>query len=342
MQILEDFDLAALTTFAVPARARAFVEITDERELIPALEYAQDEQLSLLILGGGSNILFTDDYPGLVVHMAIPGIAVDPGAGERHRLRVGAGENWHRFVMFCLKHGFYGIENLVLIPGTVGAAPMQNIGAYGVELADVFVELTALEVNSGDIWTFDRSDCRFGYRDSVFKHGRPGELIITSVTLELHGEPAVNASYGALQEELAARDASSAPAPADVAAAVMAIRRRKLPDPAVLPNCGSFFKNPVIDAGIRDALRERFDQMPEFPVADGKPGQVKVPAAWLLDQAGWKGKRRGALGVHREQAVVIVNYGGATGAQVVSLARDMQQSVMDGFGITLEPEVRII
>jgi UDP-N-acetylmuramate dehydrogenase len=243
--------------------------------------------------------------------------------------------------MYSLKKGFYGIENLALIPGTAGAAPIQNIGAYGVELASSFVELTALEVNSGELWTFDREDCRFGYRDSVFKHGNPGELIVTSITLDLSLEAAPNTDYAALREELERRGQGSEPTPQQVAEAVMAVRRRKLPDPQELPNCGSFFKNPVLEQAVYQSLMAGFGDVPAFPVAD-QPEQVKVPAAWLLEKAGWKGRRLGSVGVHSAQAVVIVNYGGASGTALLKLARDMQKSVLETFGITLEPEVRIV
>ena len=341
MDIISEFDLTGYNSFAVNCRAAAFCEATDQIELLTALDYANEKSLPVLILGGGSNVLFTADFPGLVVHIGLPGIAIEPLDSELLQVQFGAGENWHQCVMYCLKKGFYGIENLSLIPGTVGAAPIQNIGAYGVELAEVFVHLEALEVNSGELWTFDREACRFGYRDSVFKHGRPGELIVTSVTLQLSRSAVPRTDYQALQNELIDRGTRENPTPEQVAEAIMAIRRRKLPDPTVLPNCGSFFKNPVISKSHYLEICERFESVPVFTVPDDPDG-VKVPAAWLLEKAGWKGRREGACGVHREQAVVLVNYGGATGEQLLALARDMQKSVLDSFGITLEPEVRII
>ena len=341
MNIVSEFDLTHYNSFAVSCKAEAFCEVSDQNALLSALAYADENRLPVLILGGGSNVLFTADFPGLVVHINLPGITVEEHAEESVLVRFGAGENWHHIVMYCLKNRLYGIENLALIPGTIGAAPIQNIGAYGVELADVFVSLEALEVNSGDSWTFDREACRFGYRDSVFKHGRPGELIVTSVTLQLSRKSAPRTDYQALQEELSDRGLTESSTPQQVADAVMAIRRRKLPDPAVLPNCGSFFKNPLVSKRHYEEICQRFATVPAYGVSE-QPDLVKIPAAWLLDKAGWKGKRTGACGVHKEQAVVLVNYGGATGAQLLSLARDMQESILDGFGITLEPEVRII
>lgn len=341
MNIINEFDLTAYNCFAVNCRAEAFCAVTDQQSLLSALDYASEQRLPVLILGGGSNILLTDDYPGLVIHICLPGMTVEELSGDTVQVRLGAGENWHQAVMSCLNSGLYGIENLALIPGTAGAAPIQNIGAYGVELADSFVSLEALEINSGESWTFNREACRFGYRDSVFKHGKPGELIVMSVTLNLSRAASPRTGYQALQEELAERGQGEDPTPEQVAEAVMAIRRRKLPDPGVLPNCGSFFKNPLISKHHCEQICERFESVPVYRLPDD-PEVVKIPAAWLLDMAGWKGHREGACGVHREQAVVLVNYGGATGAQLLTLARDMQQSILDRFGITLEPEVRII
>ncbi|MBT8147283.1 MAG: UDP-N-acetylmuramate dehydrogenase [Gammaproteobacteria bacterium] len=341
MDIINDFDLSAYNCFAVSCRAQAFCAVSDNGMLMTALEYASENSLPLLVLGGGSNVLFSGDFPGLVIHIRMPGITVDEQDEESLHIRIGAGENWHQLVMYCLNNGFYGIENLALIPGTVGAAPIQNIGAYGVELEEVFTSLEALEVASGERWTFDREACAFGYRDSIFKHGRPGELIVTSVTLQLSRSSAPKTDYQALQLELEAMGVPDSPSPEQVAEAVMAIRRRKLPDPAVLPNCGSFFKNPVVPRSVYEGIAERFDSVPSYSVPQ-QPDQVKVPAAWLLDKVGWKGHRKGPCGVHKDQAVVLVNYGGASGAQLLDLARDMQLSVLDKFGITLEPEVRIL
>lgn len=341
MDIISDFDLSAYNCFAISCRARAFCAASNQEMLLQALGYANANSLPLLILGGGSNVLFSSDFPGLVIHIRVPGISVIEQDERSAQIRIGAGENWHQFVMYCLKNNFYGVENLALIPGTVGAAPIQNIGAYGVELEEVFSSLEALDVASGELWTFDREACGFGYRDSIFKHGSPGELIVTSVTLRLSRFAAPKTEYQALKQELEEMGAPDSPSPAQVAEAVMSIRRRKLPDPAVLPNCGSFFKNPVVPRPVYERIAERFDSVPSYSVPQ-QPDQVKIPAAWLLDKAGWKGRRKGPCGVHKDQAVVLVNYGGASGAQLLDLARDMQLSVLEGFGVTLEPEVRIL
>jgi UDP-N-acetylmuramate dehydrogenase len=341
MNIIHDFNLLNHNSFAVSCKAEAFCEVADTESLLQALDYANEKQMPVLVLGGGTNVLFSDDYHGLVVHVSLPGISIREQSDDVIQIQLGAGENWHRVVMQSLDKGFYGLENLSLIPGTVGAAPIQNIGAYGVELADVFVCLEALELNSGDLWSFDREDCRFGYRDSVFKHGRPGELIVTSVTLQLSRIAHPRIEYQPLQEELWERGLQENPSPEQVAAAVMAIRKRKLPDPGILPNCGSFFKNPVISKHVYEKIRASYGTVPAFAVPEEQE-KVKVPAAWLLEKTGWKGRREGACGVHTEQAVVLVNYGGATGGELLRLAREMQKTVLDRFGVALEPEVRVI
>ncbi|GAB4417226.1 MAG: UDP-N-acetylmuramate dehydrogenase [Bacteroidia bacterium] len=292
----------------------------------------------LLILGGGSNVLFLKDYDGIVLKNEILGREVVAETPEAVWLRVGAGENWHDLVLHCVAAGWGGIENLALIPGSVGAAPIQNIGAYGVELKDVFDSLEALDLRSGSIRTFDREACRFGYRDSVFKQEARGRYLITRVTLRLHKPPHVlHTSYGAIAADLALR-----PAPhsiRDVSEVVTQIRQRKLPDPRQIGNAGSFFKNPVIAQAQFEALQARFPAIPSYP---DLPGYVKVPAGWLIEQAGWKGHQRGACGVHSEQALVLVNHGGATGAEIYALSEDILQDIAARYGITLEREVNIV
>jgi len=341
MDIHTDYDLSSYNSFAVPSRARGFCIVKDRESLEGALAYAAEQNLSLFILGGGSNVLFTADFPGLVIHIALSCIEIQVLKNDQVELKLGAGENWHQIVMYCIQNNLYGIENLALIPGTVGAAPIQNIGAYGVELAKTFQSLEAVEISSGKLLVMSKSDCDFGYRDSIFKRALANQLIITSVTLGLSSIAAVTADYGALKDEMGKLDADIEVTPKHVAAAVMAIRQRKLPDPGLLPNAGSFFKNPLISLTKYEDLRQQYDDVPSFRLP-GVAGQVKVPAAWLLDQSGWKGRKQGAVGVHEHQAVVIVNYGGASGAEVLRLARDMQQSIQDDFGIALEPEVKII
>lgn len=341
MDIKIDYDLSSHNSFAVPSRARAFCVVTTDEDLDRALAYAAEKDLSLFILGGGSNVLFTADFPGLVAHIACPGIATEVAPGNRVKVKLGAGENWHQIVMYCLKNSLYGIENLALIPGTVGAAPMQNIGAYGVELAETFVSLEAVEINSGKRLIMAKGDCKFGYRDSIFKHVMANKVVITSVTLSLCTNPTVRADYGALKSELDTLGPDMAVTPERVARAVMAIRQRKLPDPGLLPNAGSFFKNPEISQARFDSLRQDYGDVPGFS-QPGTEGKVKVPAAWLLDQAGWKGRRQGAVGVHQHQAVVIINHGGGSGAEVLQLAKAMQESINELFGIALEPEVQVV
>jgi UDP-N-acetylmuramate dehydrogenase len=341
MNVIHEFNLVNHNSFAVSCKAEAFCEVSDAGALLQALDYANENSMPVLILGGGTNVLFSGDYHGLVIHISLPGISIREQDADAVQIKLGAGENWHRIVMQSLEKGFYGLENLALIPGTVGAAPIQNIGAYGVELSDVFVSLEALEVNSGELWSFDKEACRFGYRDSVFKHGRPGELIVTSVTLELNRVPDTRTGYQALQEKLQERGMLENPSPEQVAEAVMAIRKSKLPDPGMLPNCGSFFKNPVISRPAYEEICADYGTVPAFAVPEG-PDKVKIPAAWLLEKTGWKGRREGGCGVHTEQAVVLVNYGGASGSELLQLAREMQKTVLDRFGVALEPEVRII
>ncbi len=341
MNLIRNFDLIKHNSFAVNCKAAAFCEVADLNSLLQALDYANEKNMPVLVLGDGSNMLFSEDYHGLVIHISLSGMSSVEQDADVVQVQLGAGENWHRFVMQSLDQKLYGVENLALIPGTVGAAPIQNIGAYGVEISDVFVSLEALEINSGEICKFNREDCLFGYRDSIFKKGAPGELIVTSVTLQLSRTPQTRTEYQSLAEELDKRKSLDKPTPRQVAAAVMAIRKRKLPDPGFLPNCGSFFKNPVISNEAYQELCASFNSVPAYPEPD-VPHMVKVPAAWFLEQAGWKGRREGACGVHTEHAVVLVNHGGASGSELLKLARDMRKSVLDRFGVRLEPEVRII
>jgi UDP-N-acetylmuramate dehydrogenase len=253
-------------------------------------------------------------------------------------VKAGGGEVWHDLVLFCLQHNLGGIENLSLIPGTVGAAPLQNIGAYGVELKDVFEELEAVNLATGELHTFDKAACQFGYRESVFKHESRGQYIVASVTLRLRKEHQLNTSYGAIQTTLEEMQVQQ-PTIHDVSAAVCHIRRSKLPDPAQIGNAGSFFKNPEIPVLLYDVLKEKYPGMPAYPVSEAA---VKVPAGWLIEQCGWKGKVIENYGVHKNQALVLVNYGGAHGEKLLALARDIIQSVQEKFGITLQPEVNIL
>lgn len=335
--IAEDIDMTALNTLAVPCRARFMAEVRSVEALQQVLRWyrAQSPQLPLLVLGGGSNIVLCGDFAGLVIRMLIAGIDEVQEDATHLWLAVGAGESWQRLVEFCMDYHYWGIENLALIPGTVGAAPIQNIGAYGVELCDIFAELRAVEISSGLEVVFEKDACQFGYRESVFKQRLRDRYIITRVTLRLSKHPAPQLGYPELQAELqGATDAT----PAQVYAAVCALRRRKLPDPAVTPNVGSFFKNPVISAAEYSVLQSRHPAMPAYRLNDG---QVKLAAGWLIDQAGWKGARQGPAAVHDRQALVLTNPGHGDGRDVLALAQAIAADVYARYGVQLEMEPRV-
>ena len=292
-----------------------------------------------MFLGGGSNVLFCKDYEGLVIKNSIKGIHVVSEDEQHVLLKVYSGEGWHDLVMHCVANNWGGIENLSLIPGTVGAAPMQNIGAYGVELEKVFVELEALNLHTLELHTFNKPACAFGYRESVFKRQLKGLYFIYSVTIRLDKQPKVSVDYGDILQVLADKGLDQSTASIkDVSDAVIQIRSSKLPDPKVLGNSGSFFKNPVISKELFEQLQQQYPNIKGFPNDLG----VKVPAAWLIEQCGWKGKRVGETGAHAKQALVLVNYGNATGNEVYQMALTIIQSVKDTFGVQLEPEVNII
>ena len=327
-----DADLQPYNSFGVAARAACLAEIRHTEDLQEAVELANSRELPLLLLGGGTNVLFAGDFPGMVLLMRNRGIEIDRESGL---VTVAAGENWHEFVQFCLRNGLCGLENLALIPGSTGAAPVQNIGAYGVELESFFTELELFDCADGSLRTMSREDCKFSYRDSALKQPRPQPQVVSSLTLQLPREPAPNLSYPALAQEL---EGLAEPTPQDVFEAVCRIRRRKLPDPAEIGNAGSFFKNPIISQDEFEQLSSRYDSPPSFPAKEG----IKVPAGWLLDQCGFKGYAKGAAGVYERHALILINRGGATGKELHQLAMEMQDRVQSEFGITLEPEVRII
>lgn len=335
--IRRQVDLAPHNSFAVSARAAWFAEVHDRAQLDEALAHAAGGEMPLLILGGGSNCLFLNDFPGLVLKLVNTGIDWLEAPGL---VRAAAGENWHGFVTQCLNKGLHGLENLALIPGTVGAAPIQNIGAYGVELERFFVELEALDLQSGQWLTLDKAACDFAYRDSLFKRTPEPRWLIWTVTLRLAADWEPVTGYGALREALAADDPQHLSSHQQVFDAVCQIRQSKLPDPASLGNAGSFFKNPVVSADKAAALHADYPELPSWPGPEA--GLVKLSAAWLLDQAGWKGARRGQAGVHAEHALVLVNHGGASGEDIYRLAQEMSVSVLEKFAIALQPEVRII
>lgn len=331
-------ELSGLTTFGLPAKAQFLCAIRQEDELPVALDQAEHKDLPVTVLGGGSNILLHADVPGLVLHMQLQGIRhrPDPDDADHVLVTVAAGENWHALVQYCLEKGWYGLENLALIPGSVGAAPVQNIGAYGVELADVLVSVRYFDTEFVQVRELDNAECCFAYRDSIFKQKLKNKAVILSCTLRLNRVPRVVVSYPALlQHPGASKDMS----PQQVFDAVCEIRRSKLPDPALLGNAGSFFRNPVLSP---DAFARLQQISPAVPFYATNSTDVKVPAAWLIDQCGWKGVRRGAVGVHDQQALVLVNHGGGTGAQILALAREIVQSVEQKFSVRLEPEVCIL
>lgn len=328
--------LLPYNTFSLEAKARYFYAFKDINRLQNALKQRDGE--TLLVLGGGSNILLTQDFEGLVLKNDLKGIEVERETSEHFLVKVQAGENWHQFVLEAIKHNWAGIENLSLIPGTVGAAPMQNIGAYGVEIEQVFEELEALEISTGKMHRFSHSDCEFGYRESVFKKTLKGQFIICSVTFRLLKEPQFNTSYGAIKETLEENGVSELSIQA-ISQAVIQIRQSKLPDPAKIGNAGSFFKNPTIDKLDFEGLKAEFSNIPGYQLPKK---QVKIPAAWLIDQCGWKGKTFGEIGVHKNQPLVLVNYGDGNGENIKDLAFKIQDSVRAKFGIELTPEVNII
>jgi UDP-N-acetylmuramate dehydrogenase len=314
-----------------------FCEIHSLADLKQAIAETSHEHF--MFLGGGSNVLLCNDYNGLLIRNAIKGKQIVREDDEHVFLKVYSGENWHDTVMYCVERNWGGIENLSLIPGTVGAAPMQNIGAYGVELEQVFDQLEAFNLQSFELETFNKAQCAFGYRESVFKRQFKGQYFIYSVTFKLSKKPSIHVDYGDIQAVLNEKGLSpETTSIKDVSAAVIQIRQSKLPDPKVLGNSGSFFKNPQISKEHFEALKLQFPDIKGYPQNDG----IKVPAGWLIEQCGWKGKRVGNTGSHAKQALVLVNYGGATGAEIFQVAQDIIKSVSDKFSIHLEPEVNIV
>ncbi|KEO73842.1 UDP-N-acetylmuramate dehydrogenase [Anditalea andensis] len=337
MNIQENISLREFNTFGFDKKARFFIEVHTNEEVNKALEFAKDVDLPVFILGGGSNILLTQDLHAVVIKMNIQGLELIQENGEAILVKVGAGVSWHEFVLKAIKNGWAGVENLSLIPGTVGASPMQNIGAYGVEIEEVFHSLEAIDRASGTISLFDHPQCMFGYRDSIFKHAAKDKYIITYVSFRLYKTPKFNISYGAITDTLKKLNQKDLTLKA-VSDAVIHIRQSKLPDPKLIGNAGSFFKNPTIPA---EQFKELQSQYPHMPGYENEAG-IKVPAAWLIEQAGWKGKRFGEIGVHEYQPLVLVNYGQGDGQEIVKLSKDIQADILKKFGITLHPEVNFI
>lgn len=342
MAPVEFVPLAPFTSFGVESTARYFSSFKDSLELEELLDWGL--QYSLLILGGGSNLLLTRDFDGLVLKNEISGIIELHEDNEYVYVKAGAGENWHRFVLYCIERNWAGLENLSLIPGSVGASPMQNIGAYGVEVEDLFWDLEAWHIGEKRIVTFTNNDCRFGYRESVFKHKYKGQFVILNVTFRLRKQPRFNISYGAIEQELEKMGVKELSIKA-ISDAVIRIRSSKLPDPKLMGNAGSFFKNPSVNKEQYDRLHDQFPDVVAYPNADGT---YKLAAGWLIEHAGpaagisWKGFRRGDAGCHERQALVLVNFGKATGSEIYQLSEDILQSVNNKFGVLLEREVNIV
>lgn len=337
MFIHRGFSLKSHNTFGLDVRASAFVEVRSLKDLVAAVDLAAGSYPKFAVLGGGSNVLFTGDFDGLVIQMGLRGVQIAREDERSVCLEAAAGENWAELVRLCVERNWWGLENLSLIPGTVGGAPVQNLGAYGVELKDVVYAVQGLDLQSGSLRVLDRNECEFGYRTSIFKEKLCQRFVVTSLFLRLSKESKVR-----IQSEALARELGSLPLERisirDVAEAVSRLRRSRLPDPEEIGNAGSFFRNPEMPEADFEELRSRYPEMPGFPVGSGR---IRVPAGWLIEQCGWKGRRVGNAGVYEKHALVIVNFGGATGREVLSLAEEVRASVQERFGIRLEPEVRI-
>ena len=333
MEIQQNISLKPYNTFGIHANAKRFVTVNSVKELKEIINFEKD----LFLLGGGSNILLTSDMEKLVIHLNTKGIIVNDFDENEVLVTAEAGENWHEFVLWCVSQNYGGLENLALIPGNVGTSPIQNIGAYGVEIKDVFQQLEALEIETGKTKIFENADCDFGYRNSVFKNELKGKYIILNVTFKLTKKNHhINISYGAIKDLLTDKEN---PTIKEIAEAVIAIRQSKLPDPKEIGNSGSFFKNPVITSDLFKELSEKHPEIPHYRISEN---EIKIPAGWLIEQCGFKGKRFGDAGVHEKQALVLVNYNNATGKEIYGLAQKIQQKVMETFKISLEIEVNVI
>lgn len=336
-------ELQDCNSMAVPSRAEFFAEVSTQAQVLDALNWAQRKQLPQIILGGGSNVVLNEELKGLVIRPAIKGIQVYEDVGSTILLRIGAGENWHELVCYCVQNGYYGIENLALIPGSVGAAPIQNIGAYGVELQEVFHSLTAINKHNNTTKEFTRDECEFCYRESIFKRDLKNEYLITHVTLKLSRVPKLKLHYPALARffcnDAQDRPNESAITPRNVFDAVVSIRTAKLPNPATIPNAGSFFKNPIVSAAYLEKLKAKYPQLVYY---DAPNQQKKIAAAWLIDSAGWKGKSLNGIQVYDNQALVITNRSLKPGSAVIDFANAIRDDIKIKYDIPLEIEPRLI
>lgn len=337
-EIRQDVDLKPLNTFGISARARYYTELHSVADFAELQQSEIFKNQAILIIGGGSNLLFTKDFEGLVIRNCLKGISIEENSNDTVLVRVSAGEVWHEFVIWSIEQGYAGLENLSLIPGCVGASPMQNIGAYGVEIKEVFEKLEALSLQDGSLQSFDKRACEFGYRESVFKGKYKNQYIITAVYFRLKKSASVNTSYGAITTQLQEMGVTQ-PSIKDVSEAVMAIRRSKLPDPAVTGNAGSFFKNPEVSAELYHKVRASFPDAVAYPLPDGR---FKLAAGWLIEQAGLKGFEIEGAAVHLKQALVLINKGGATGDAVLRLSDEVIKRVKEKYGVELEREVNIV
>ena len=338
MKISRDISLKPYNTFGIDVKTRFFTEVFSEETLKEALSYAGKEALTSMTLGGGSNVLFTKDFEGLIIKNSIPGIEKIKEDREHVYIKAGAGVVWHEFVLYCLQNNLAGVENLALIPGYIGASPMQNIGAYGAEIKDVFEELSALNKFDLSTHTFKTKDCEFGYRESIFKTRLKDQFVITDVTYRLNKTPLLNIEYGAIRQELEKNKVQELTIRA-VANAVINIRSSKLPDPKLIGNAGSFFKNPSVPYADFERLKNEFPEIVAYPNDDGA---MKLAAGWLIEKCGFKGATRGAAGVHDKQSLVLVNRGDAKGSEILALSHEVKNAVLDKFGVAITPEVNII
>ncbi|MDO6744124.1 UDP-N-acetylmuramate dehydrogenase [Tenacibaculum soleae] len=335
MNIQENISLKKYNTFGIDVNAKRFVSVDSLYSLQQLLKTEKD----IFLISGGSNMLLTKDIEKLVVHINLKGISIDRENNNDVHLTVNAGENWHDFVLWCISENYGGLENLSLIPGNVGTCPIQNIGAYGVEVKDTITRVEAIDIKSGKLVTFSNAECEFGYRNSIFKNVAKGKYIITAVSFKLtKNEHKLNSSYGAIETELVSKNIIN-PTIKNISDAIIAIRQSKLPDPKKIGNSGSFFKNPVISKADFDKLQEEFSTIPSYAISES---EIKVPAGWLIEQCGFKGKCFGNFGVHEKQALVLVNYGKATGKEIYNLAQKIQDTILDKFSISLEIEVNVI
>jgi UDP-N-acetylmuramate dehydrogenase len=334
--ISKNVSLKNYNTFRMNYRSELFYSVSSEKEAIEVIPGAASHENPMLILGGGSNLLFTADFKGIIIHPAISGISIEETHSDFVIVSAGAGVEWDSFTEWAVVNGFGGIENLSLIPGTVGAAPVQNIGAYGVEVKDTIEKVRAISVENASVREFGNNECKFGYRSSIFKTDLKGRYMITRVYFKLSSDPSLNLNYGSLANEVSKLGGATLK---NVRDSVINIRRNKLPDPEIIGNAGSFFKNPVVDFSTAELLRKRY---PEIPCYKDASGGIKLAAGWLIEQCGWKGKRSGNTGVYDKQALVIVNYGDASGPEILNFSEEIRKSVRYRFEVELEREVEVI